>query len=301
MRKPDVATALAQLDRATDRAVPLRREPGRLANQRFVERPLAGDLVDEPDHGEGLGPVRLPITLGRNGQAGQRLLHLPQQGDGRDPGTGAERGQQQVRGAHAIARAERRAFIRRCSVSPIIRQLESKALPRPLGLRHHVWSLGAGRAGPLSVMFGSFGVLLRFEDRRKVSYGSISRGQGSQAETMLNRCQDGGRVVRNMVDHEVGLQERRDDQRRDPCARAPLVRHTVGAVLARRRHVVPLAAELVVGDNDHGVRSTGAALNRPEQLNEVIAAPGLAGIAGMLVFEPDRLYEADGIQLAGAG
>jgi len=88
-----MAAALAQLDGAAYRAVALGREPGRLANQRLIEWGLAGDLVKEPDLREGLGPIWLPITLGLNRQAGQRLLHLLQKRDRSDPGAGTERGQ----------------------------------------------------------------------------------------------------------------------------------------------------------------------------------------------------------------
>src|SRR5438477_7373773 len=78
VRKSDFATALAQFDGPTDRAVALRCEPDGLPNQRVVERTLARELVDEPDLGEGLGPVRLPVTLGRNRQGSQWLLPLLQ-------------------------------------------------------------------------------------------------------------------------------------------------------------------------------------------------------------------------------
>src|SRR5437867_13445491 len=70
------------------------------------------------------------------------------------------------------------------------------------------------------------------------------------------------------------------------------------AALAGRRDVVPLAAELVVGDDDHRVLAAGAAPDRREQVDQVVAAAALAGVAGVLVLEPDRLDEAHRRDLA---
>ena len=68
--------------------------------------------------------------------------------------------------------------------------------------------------------------------------------------------------------------------------------------LARRRDVIPLTAELVVGDDDHRVLRALAVLDRLEQVHEVVAAVGLAGVARMLVLLADRLDEADRLQVA---
>ena len=70
-------------------------------------------------------------------------------------------------------------------------------------------------------------------------------------------------------------QPRMDHQRRDPPAGTHRVGRAALAALARRGDVIPLAAELVVGDDHHRVGGAAAALDRPEQLHEV----GAAGVA----------------------
>src|SRR5712692_3056929 len=133
---------------------------------------------------------------------------------------------------------------------------------------------------------------LRIEDVRKVLNGGVARAHGRHAPALLDGGEDRGRVVLRVVDHEVAAQARRDDQGRDPGAGAPLVVRPDGAALSRRRDVVPLAAELVVGHDDHGVLPARAAVDRLQKADEVVAAAVLAGVAGVLVFEPDRLDEA---------
>ncbi len=65
--------------------------------------------------------------------------------------------------------------------------------------------------------------------------------------------------------------------------------------------MVPLAAELVVGDDHQGVGAFRALEDRVQQVDEVAAADGFAGVTGVLVLRPDRLDEADRQQLAGLG
>ena len=104
-----------------------------------------------------------------------------------------------------------------------------------------------------------------------------------------------------MVDDEFPAQARSNDQRRDARARAPLVVGSGGSALARRHDVVPLAAELVIGDDDHRVLAAGAVVDRREQLNQVVTAAALACVSGVLVLEPDRLHEADRVEVARLG
>src|SRR5262245_57057916 len=62
--------------------------------------------------------------------------------------------------------------------------------------------------------------------------------------------------------------------------------------------MVPLAAELVVGDDDHRVPRARGALDGADQVDEVVAAAADARIAGVLVLESDRLDEAHRVELA---
>src|SRR2546423_11181565 len=57
----------AELDRAADRAIALGGEVRRLADEGIVERTVAGNLVDQTNFGEGLGPIFLPVALRPNG------------------------------------------------------------------------------------------------------------------------------------------------------------------------------------------------------------------------------------------
>src|SRR5712692_1644734 len=68
-----------------------------------------------------------------------------------------------------------------------------------------------------------------------------------EAEALRDELDDRGCVVRRLVD-EAALGEGGDDDRGDPRSRAPSV---APAWSRGRRHVVPVAAVLVVGD-DHG-------------------------------------------------
>ena len=66
----------------------------------------------------------------------------------------------------------------------------------------------------------------------------------------------------------------------------------------RRSDVVPLPAELVVGHDDQRAVGVRAVLDRLEQVDEVVAAGVLAGVAGVLVLRADRLDEADRLERA---
>src|SRR6266851_8671720 len=140
---------------------------------------------------------------------------------------------------------------------------------------------------------------LRVENVRQVFHRGVSCPQRSEAKALLDGGQDRGRVVLGVVDDEVATQARGDDQARDPGAGSPHVVRSGGAALPWGCHVVPLAAELVVGHDDHGVLAARAAVDRVEQAHEVVAAAALAGIAGVLVLQPDRLDEADRVEVAG--
>src|SRR5207302_9241486 len=135
------------------------------------------------------------------------------------------------------------------------------------------------------------------ENVRPVVYRSIPRTQGGDAPAVFDGREDRGRVVLGVVDDEVAAQARREDQGGDPGAWAPLVVRSGGAALSWRRDVVPLAAELVIGHHDHGVLAAGAAVDRFQKADQVVAARGLARVAGVLVLEPDRLDEADLVEL----
>ena len=116
---------------------------------------------------------------------------------------------------------------------------------------------------------------------------------------MFDRGQHGGRVVLGVIDHEVAAKTRGNDQGWEPCSGAPLIVGTSRSPLSGRRHVVPLTAELVVSGDDQGVLPAGTPLDALEQLDQVAAAAAFTGIARMLVLEPNRLDEADRIELAG--
>ena len=99
-----------------------------------------------------------------------------------------------------------------------------------------------------------------------------------------------------MIDARL-VEPLRDQQRGDARSRTPLV---VGRkvpvvvvrpelVVGRRRHVVPLTAELVIGDDDQRVVSVGPLDDGLYQVDEMIAAVGLAGIAGVLVLGADLM------------
>src|SRR3982074_254237 len=91
---------------------------------------------------------------------------------------------------------------------------------------------------------------------------------------------------------------RRNDQGRNPGSGTPLIVRPRRRALPRWDNVVPGATELVIGHHDHRVPGAAAALDRLDQVDQVIAARADAGVAWMLVFKPDRLDEADRVQLA---
>src|SRR5712692_3197035 len=101
-----------------------------------------------------------------------------------------------------------------------------------------------------------------------------------------------------VVDHEGAPQERRDDKRWNASPRAPEIVRAGLATLAGRGDVVPLAAELVVGHHHHRVLATGAAFDRPQKLDQVVAARALARVTRMFVVLSDGLDKADPIQVA---
>ena len=139
---------------------------------------------------------------------------------------------------------------------------------------------------------------VRVEHVRERVHRRVARAERREAVAGLDRREHRGRVVLGVVDDEVALQVRCDRERRDPRAGAPLVVRAVVVALARRRDVIPLAAELVVGDEDERVLGARAPLDRLQQVDQVVAAVRLTGVAGMLVLLADRLDEADRLQVA---
>src|SRR5260370_6193695 len=151
---------------------------------------------------------------------------------------------------------------------------------------------GGGWSGPSAARLSRTRLIERWkrhENVRQIVDRRVPGTQRGQAVTVLDRREDRGRVVLRVIDHKVALQTRRDDQRGDPRAGSPLVVRARGSTLSRRGHMVPLTAKLVVGHYDHGVLTAAAVLDRLEQADQVVAAAGLAGVAGVLVLEPDRL------------
>src|ERR1700674_2654036 len=114
-------------------------------------------------------------------------------------------------------------------------------------------------------------------------------------ESMLDRREDRCGVVLGAIDHEVATKPRGNDQCRDPGSWTPDIVRSGGCALARRRNVVPLAAELVIGHDHHGVFAAGATLDGLDEVNQVIAAGGLTRVTGVLVLQTDRLDKADGL------
>src|ERR1700733_3989550 len=82
------------------------------------------------------------------------------------------------------------------------------------------------------------------------------------------------------------LGERRDDDRGHPCARPP-------AIDLRRRHMVPDAAILGVGDDDHRIVPDETLLDLIDDRSGMIVATHHAGISWMLIVRADWLVEAD--------
>ena len=91
----------------------------------------------------------------------------------------------------------------------------------------------------------SVSVVGGLEGVAEVSGRRIACGERRQTVTALDCGQDRGRVV-GLVVHEVTSSVGRDHERRDARSRTP-------AVHDRRRHVIPEAAVLVIGDDDRGV------------------------------------------------
>src|SRR5271155_6242434 len=88
-----------------------------------------------------------------------------------------------------------------------------------------------------------------------------------------------------MID-EMPLGERRDDDCGHPRARPP-------AIDFRRRHMVPDAAILGVGDDDHRIVPYEALLDLIDDRRGMIVATYHAGISWMLIVCADRLVEAN--------
>src|SRR2546423_44744 len=63
----NAAAPRAELDRAANRAIALGGEVRGLADEGIIERTLAGNLVDQTNFGEGLGPIFLPVALRPDG------------------------------------------------------------------------------------------------------------------------------------------------------------------------------------------------------------------------------------------
>ena len=115
---------------------------------------------------------------------------------------------------------------------------------------------------------------------------SITLAERWQPPARLDEREDRERLVRGMVDESL-LCERRDDHCWDPEPRSP-------AVDDRRRHVIPPATVLVVGDDDHGMRPDGAILYGLDQLGYLLLAGDERRVARVLVLVADRLDEGDG-------
>ena len=139
------------------------------------------------------------------------------------------------------------------------------------------------------------------EHGRQVLHLRVAFRDGLQAEAVHQCGDDRRRVVRRAVDAEPAVQARCERERRDPAARPHVVaRPRRGGALAGRRDVVPLAAELVVGDDHHRVLLAARPAHGAQQVDHVVGARVLAGVAGVLVLGADRLDEADRLELAAA-
>ena len=153
---------------------------------------------------------------------------------------------------------------------------------------------GPARAGPACAVVQSSAGACAWKTlvRSATAASRVVSGARPKRRSMVARIEV---VSCSVVVHgERVLQHRRDEQRRDPGARAPLVADAGDRL--RRRDVVPLPAELVVGHDDQRAVGVRAVLDRLEQVDEVAAAGVLAGVAGVLVLGADRLDEADRLQ-----
>src|SRR5690242_2433376 len=87
----------------------------------------------------------------------------------------------------------------------------------------------------------------------QVVHARVTGAERSQPEPVLDRREDRRRVVDRVVDAGAG-HARAHEQGGDPGAGTePVVDPSRAAALAGGRDVVPLPAELVVGDDDEGV------------------------------------------------
>src|SRR6185436_19819461 len=114
-------------------------------------------------------------------------------------------------------------------------------------------------------------------------------GQRLEAEAARDELEDRGRVVEGLVDVPLA-RERRDDDRGDARARPPAV---APARPLRRRHVVPEAAVLVVGNDDGHPLPLGRFLQFQQEIIQVLVAARHVRIARMLVQPAHRLVERD--------
>src|ERR1051326_6298123 len=123
------------------------------------------------------------------------------------------------------------------------------------------WGAGGGYWEGVGELFGAEGPRNEVEDRRGV----------------------GGGVV-----DETALCVRGDDEGRDPRSRSPAV---APAPARGRRHVVPVTAVLVVGQDHQHVGPLRALLEALEQLSDVDVAALDIGVARMLRQPAGRLVE----------
>src|ERR1700730_6589139 len=101
-----------------------------------------------------------------------------------------------------------------------------------------------------------------------------------------------------MVDGEVVAQARRDDQGRDPSTRSPDIMRAGCAALAGRCDMVPLPAELIVGGDDQRVLLAGAALDRFDQIHQMLTPARLVCVSRMFVIGSERLDKAHRPEIA---
>ena len=85
-----------------------------------------------------------------------------------------------------------------------------------------------------------------------------------KVESSLDQLQDRGRIVDRMV-NEALLGKGRDDHRWHAHARTPLIDD-------RWRHVIPIAAVLVEGDDDDRLRPDRTLFNQSQHLIEMLIA-----------------------------
>src|SRR5512132_4069448 len=112
---------------------------------------------------------------------------------------------------------------------------------------------------------------------------AVGVGQWREVEPLLDRLEDRAEVVGGVID-EAALDREADGDQRDARPRSP-------TVADRRRDVVPVAAVLVVGDNDQHVAIERAPLQALDQLAEMSVAIGDVGVTGMQIELADRLVE----------